>query len=356
MKDRNPYHPAAAGWATGWRIEREAAPRGAGVEREAAPGGAGLSARRPRAVPAPLLRSAGGSHELLRTCELLDAGVSHRRIGALVRAGTLHRVHRGVYKVGTPVLSRDATLLAAVYAVGPGSVLSHRDAAALHGLPVAARRGAVSVTSRRGRGDRPGIRVHPTRRLHPDDVTSIHGIPVTALARTLLDLCDVVRPSGMPRLIHEAEVLGLEPAELAAARRRAPGRDTHLIAAALEQRRPRDPEEIERKLEAIALRAGFADPQRNVIVEVGGERFELDRYYPRLGLCLEADGWRVHRTPRKFNADRRRDRVLWLRAGIKVLRYTWADVTARAAETEAELARLRRGSTPTARAEPSLVR
>ena len=280
---------------------------------------------------------------MLRTRELLAAGVSHRRVGALVRAGTLHRVHRGVYKVGTPVVSNHGRLLAAVYAVGTGSVVSHLDAAALHGLPVGARQGAVSVTSRRGRGDRRGIRVHPTRRLHPDDVTSIRGIPVTAPARTLLDLGDVVRPSELPRLIHEAEVLGLEPEALAAARRRAPGRDTHLIAAALEQRRPRDPEEIEAKLEAIALRAGLADPRRNTIVEIEGEPFELDRYYPRLGLCLEADGWQVHRTPKKFNADRRRDRILWLQAGIKVLRYTWADVTVRADETEAELARLRRG-------------
>jgi hypothetical protein len=310
-----------------------------------------LTATRPRALPAALLRAAAGRHDLLRVHELQAAGLSHRRVGALVRARILHRVHRGVYKVGTPVLSPDARLLAAVYAGGPVAVISHRDAAVLHGLPVRRDAGTVSVTTNRGRADRPGLTLHRVRRLHPDDVTSIRGIPVTTLARTVLDLADVLSSSQARLMIHEAEVLGMGVEALEAARRRAPGRDTRVIAGALEDRRPHAPREIEERLEAIAARAGLAEPRRNCIVHVDGEPFELDRLYPDLAVCLEADGWQVHSTHRKFNSDRRRDRILWVRGGIRVLPYTWDDVTVRAAETKAELARLLHP--PTGRSPPA---
>ena len=75
-------------------------------------------------------------------------------------------------------------------------------------------------------------------------------------------------------------------------------------------------------------------------MEIDGVAFELDRYYPDLRLCLEADGYAVHRTRRAFHRDRRKDRVLRVNAGITVLRYAREDVTERAAESEAQLRRL----------------
>jgi hypothetical protein len=170
-------------------------------------------------------------------------------------------------------------------------------------------------------------------------MTEIRGIAVTTLARTIVDLADVVRPRELAHLIHEAEVLGLEEGELAQARRRARGRRTRVLTATLGDQRPRTKREIEDRMEAIAERAGLGDPRRNVIYHVAREPFELDRYYPDLHLCLEADGFVVHQTRKKFNSDRRRDRLLKIEAGITVLRYTWEDVTVRAAECERELAR-----------------
>jgi hypothetical protein len=195
------------------------------------------------------------------------------------------------------------------------------------------------VTTGRSRADHPGILLYRTRRLHPDDVTEIRGIPVTSLARTVVDLAAIVRPSAVPMLIHEAEVIGLDVEQCHRSRTRARGRRTRVVTAALGDRSPRDKRDIENRLEAIAERAGLGDPRRNVIYEVAGEPFELDRYYPHLRLCLEADGFAVHRTRKKFSSDRRRDRLLKVEAGITVLRYTWEDVTVRASECERELAR-----------------
>lgn len=305
-----------------------------------------VGARQRKSVPPDLLSVAATQHDLLRGAQLASAGLCGHKVGALVAAGALHRLHRGVYKVGTPVVSRDGRRLAAVYAAGPGSAVSHRDAAELHGLPLRGHRDTVSVSTRRGRADRDGIELHRTRRLHPYDLTVIRGIPVTSLARTVLDLADVLSPSVLAMVVHEAEVIGLDLTALEQAKRRARGRNTRALASALEGHRPPDPREIEHRLEAIALRAGLRDPQRNAVVEVDRERFELDRYYPHLRLCLEADGYGVHRTRKKFNSDRRRDRILKIAAGITVLRYTWEDLTTRAAQSELELTRFQGTSPP----------
>jgi hypothetical protein len=298
-----------------------------------------LKANRRKSLPADLLRQAAAHHDLLRSADLYGHGLSRKQVRTLVGTGAIHRVHRGVFKVGTPDLSEDGKRLAAVWAAGPGSVLSHHDAGRLHGLPVRGGPRSVCVTTRRSRADHPGLRLYRTRRLHPQDVTVIRGIPVTSLARTVVDLAGVLRPSVVPTIVHEAEVLGLDLAECHRARKRARGRRTRVLTAALGDPRPRTKRQIEEKLEAIAHRAGLRDPMRNSIFVVGGEPLELDRYYPELRLSLEADGYGVHRTRKKFNSDRRRDRLLKVEAGITVLRYTWDDVTRRAGECERELAR-----------------
>ncbi len=75
--------------------------------------------------------------------------------------------------------------MAAVLACGPGTLLSHRSAAALHGI----RRNPswIDVTVPGGDRGRKHLRVHSTT-LHPDDITQIDHIPVTSISRTLLDL------------------------------------------------------------------------------------------------------------------------------------------------------------------------
>jgi hypothetical protein len=82
--------------------------------------------------------------------------------------------------------------LAAVMACGPGAVLSHASAGALWNS-----RGSasvyvdVTVPSRAGRVRRKGLRVHRSGRLAAKEVTVHERIPVTTVARTLLDLADV---------------------------------------------------------------------------------------------------------------------------------------------------------------------
>jgi hypothetical protein len=104
------------------------------------------------------------------------------------------------------VLRREACWLAAVLACGPGAVLSHRSAAALWEIAAdSATAVDVTVPSQNGRRRRPGIRIHRSGRLSPAEVTVHLGIPVTTVARTLLDLADVASRQSLKRAIDESE-------------------------------------------------------------------------------------------------------------------------------------------------------
>jgi putative AbiEi antitoxin of type IV toxin-antitoxin system len=119
--------------------------------------------------------------------QLVELGMATRGISDWVRAGRLQ-----------------GRWLAAVLACGPGAVLSHRDAAALWELRQSQSAFIdVTVPSRNGRRAQRGICVHRTGRLRPDEVTVRHGIPVTTVARTLLDLADVLDKQALRRVITE---------------------------------------------------------------------------------------------------------------------------------------------------------
>jgi hypothetical protein len=57
--------------------------------------------------------------------------------------------------------------------------------------------------------------------LHPDDVTTVNGVPVTSVARTLIDLAEVMGEEELRRCFLVARRKGLlDREELAAARAR----------------------------------------------------------------------------------------------------------------------------------------
>src|SRR5439155_363203 len=109
-----------------------------------------------------------------------------------VRTGRLHPVHRGVYAVGHPNVSREGAFLAAVLAVGPGAVLSHSAAAVLWGFWPGRHvpESHVEITVARRVKPRKNLRLHIVRSLDARDVTVRSTIPTTTPARTLLDLAD----------------------------------------------------------------------------------------------------------------------------------------------------------------------
>src|SRR3954464_13075346 len=136
-------------------------------------------------VPVVIARLARKQHGVVTRTQLLREGVTAQQISGRVRSGALHRVYRGVSRVGHRAPSMEADYLAAVLACGPEARLSGRAAAHLLGLlkgPVP----PAEVTAPRQRCV-PGVRVRRAQLDRAD--RAIHrGIPVTAVPRTLIDL------------------------------------------------------------------------------------------------------------------------------------------------------------------------
>ena len=136
-------------------------------------------------------------HGVVGRAQLQALGLGDDAIDWRVRRRQLHRVHRGVYVVGYPHLTRNGGFMAAVIACGEGAALSHFSGAVLWGM--LASEGKIHVTTPAGR-ERPGLVVHRAR-FEEKEVRRRADIPVTTPARTLVDLADVAPRRTLERAI-----------------------------------------------------------------------------------------------------------------------------------------------------------
>jgi hypothetical protein len=298
----------------------------------------------PQLGPRPdlIARSAARRWGAVARWELLEAGLGIGAIKYALRTGRLRQVHRGVYMVGGAALCIEARWSAAVLACGPGAVLSHRDAAALHELLLPPRRRLIDVTTPlRTRGRQDGIDLHRTRHLPPSSVMTLRGIPTTTVTRTLIDLPEVAPANHLARAVDEADRtkrLDLDDLDHQAAsllgRHGAPR-----LTTLLRRHRPTgfSRSDLERRFLSLTDAVGLSRPLVNKEVE----GYEVDFHWPDLRLVVEVDGYEWHRTRRRFVDDRARDRALTL-AGWRILRIPDETLVYEPAAVEADLRRAAR--------------
>ncbi len=204
--------------------------------------------------------------------------------------------------------------MAAVLACGSGAVLSHLDAAAL--WKIYDGEGArVHVTSTSQSGSRiAGIAAHRARRLDSDQVTVRDGIPVTAVARTLVDLTDVLGRDRLLRAIREAEFLRLLDLDaLNAAVQEGRGRRRlRVLKEALGHHTPGQivRGELEHRFLELVRAADLPAPETNVKVRAGRNRYEIDCLWREQRVAVELDGRAAHARTMAFESDRRKDAAL----------------------------------------------
>jgi hypothetical protein len=278
---------------------------------------------------------AGRQHGVVARRQLLELGFSARSIDHRVERGRLHIAMHGVYAVGWRRLTPEGRWAAAVLACGEGALLSHRSAAALWEFGTE-RRGRIDVSVRR-RCDlrRPGLQVRSRPKIRAEDATSRSGIPVTAPARTLVDLATELRPLAVERAVNDADKRDLIDPETLRSRLDGyagePG--VRILRVLLDKRTFRlSDSDLEILFRPIAADAGLPPPLSKQIVN----GWEVDFYWPRLGLVIETDGLRYHRTPSAQARGAQRDRAHVL-SGMAPLRFTHYEIKYEAASVRRQL-------------------
>lgn len=259
-------------------------------------------------------------HGVLTRGQLLDLGFTAKAIKHRVRTGRLHPIVRGVYSVGRPHLTREGRWTAAVLAAGPGAALSHRSAAALWGF-AREHQDYIEITVRRPSEVRlPGLRCHRRPSLPASDLTTRLDIPLIQPVRTFIDLATVLGPNRLERAVNDADKRDvIDPDSLRRALDDHPGEPgIRLLRQVLDEHTFRlSDDELERLFRPLAASAGLPTPLTKQIVN----EFEVDFFWPDLGLVVETDGWRYHRTP----SAQTRDALRFQRhtaAGLTPLRFS----------------------------------
>jgi very-short-patch-repair endonuclease len=274
------------------------------------------------------------SRDQLRHLGFKDGAINHAATTA-----RLHRVFHSAYALGHARIAERGRLMAATLACGKGAVLSHRSAGALLGLldegPAVI---DVIAPPSRGRGI-DGICLHRVRPPRLEETGTMHGIPCTSPARTLVDLAGVVGEWTLRSAFERAarrEMLDLPAIERSMDPRR---RGMKVLLKLIEEWRGAAPllgkrgklkSPLEAKVLPLLVRRDLPPPLFNAPVQIADGRIEVDFLWPGHRFALEADSRDFHGAAVAFERDRWRDREL-MRAGYSILR-----VTHREAEKEAE--------------------
>ncbi len=259
-------------------------------------------------------------HGVITWWQLLTAGFTRSAIQHRIASGRLHPKLRGVYAVGRPDLSREGEMMAAVLACGPGAWLSHETGCELYrvrrrelGWP------EVSIPVPRTCRLR-GVRVHRRERRDQHTVTERCGIPVSTVPALMVDMAPRWPPAHLEAAINQADARDLlDPEAMRAALDAFAGqpgvrivRDLFDAATFL-----LTDSELERLFLRLVRRAGLSDPQTQRYL--GSHR--VDFLWPELGLVVETDSLRYHRTAFQQRTDLERDQAHRAR-GLVPARFT----------------------------------
>jgi hypothetical protein len=265
--------------------------------------------------------------------QLRSFGFARSTAAARASVGRLFRVHRGVYALGRPDLTARGRWMAAVLACGPGAVLSHVAAAALHGIRAsAASRIDVSIM-RPSSVARPGIRVHRSTCLKLADVIQVDAIPVTSVARTLLDLAAVLTESQLERACDQAVLQDqFDMRAMSGLLSRSHGqrgvRKLRVVLTRGDLGLDVPASGLERRFRDLCEHAGVPAPEINRYLLLGDGYHKVDFLWRRERAVIEVDGARYHSTGWQRSRDAERDGLLHAH-GYRIARVSEQEITRR---------------------------
>ena len=256
-------------------------------------------------------------HGAVALTQLVECGLSSSAVRNWVSRGRLHPLHRGVYALGRPDLPARGRWIAAILACGPGACLSHASAAALHGIRASAATKPDVTLTRLSSLTHPRIRIHRRSALTAADVTTVDGIAVTSIARTLLDLASLrfITPSQLERACEQAVILELfdmrAMSELLRRSRGARGvRKLRAVLASGDLGEDIPASGLERRYRDLCAEAGLPKPEINRWLLLGDDYIQVDFLWRKQRVVIEVDGRRYHSTGWQRARDSHRDELL----------------------------------------------
>lgn len=254
--------------------------------------------------------------------QLLGLGLGAKAIGHRLTTGRLVARHRGIYTLGPGPQTDLARWVAAVWACGEDSALSHDSAAARAGMSDEEDRGVVHVSTTTRARSRPDdavrIVVHRVRHLDRADVGWVGLIRATRIPRIYVDEADRLDYAGLRRLADRQR--RIDPAAIRAAQKRAPNRrGAANLTRLLERDEPHTKSVLERRFLGLCAAHHIRRPDH---VNVPRASYLVDALYDEERLAVELDGRAYHERRAQMAADRRRDAHLQI-AGFRVLRLVW---------------------------------
>lgn len=265
---------------------------------------------------------------------LLDhLGFSPDQRRSRVERGLWIPMFRGVYRLAGAPVTWMSTLCAAVLAGRPPAAAAMRSAASLWAIDGGDRRLQELMCPRWRRERSPTLIVHETKDLDERDLTVVHGIRVTTVERTLLDLGAVRHPLTVERALETAlrEELTTLPELRSTLRRRGKrGRNgAGVLRNLLDQR---DPDRrltestMEMRLLQVLRAHGLPEPVTQFEIRDGG-RFvaRVDAAYPDLRIALEYESFAWHSAREAIVKDNARRNAV-VGAGWAPIAVTWADL------------------------------
>jgi very-short-patch-repair endonuclease len=260
------------------------------------------------------------NEQVARGSDLRAAGLSRHTLSSRLRNGAWQRVLPDIVVAHSGPLSLRERRHAALLFAGEGSMLSHRSAAAIHGLGETERSIEVTIAHGRHIRGRDFVTVHQSARLCRWVYRS--GVPVTTVARTVVDLAatsrrlDDVRATVSRVVQQRATTID----ELYAEFELAPRQGSALLATALEEVAAGSRSAAESLFLRLVRRARLPAPQLNAPIRTSGGLFYADALWEEERLIVEIDGAAWHLDAAAWRRDLRRQNLL-LNAGYRVLRF-----------------------------------
>ncbi len=247
-------------------------------------------------------------------------------------AGALMRLEYG---------SHFLSAYAVIGALARGAVASHQTAAYIHGVDLLRAPGSTVAVTRppdsTGRSARPGVHLHVAR-LPASHVSQRFGLPITTVARTVIDLARtlsfregvVVADSALHQHLTSKQELLVVLSDTP----RTPG---SLQAAQVVEFADRLAESPREWIARVAFRdCGIQQPAMQVSIGEGEFIGRVDFLWEQYRTIAEVDGAIKYADPSRARAQLRRDKRL-REAGYEVVHFDWREITEQPTEVAASI-------------------